>query len=86
MLCESEEKYCDKWQFGGCRTVNCGNGSAQHCVGSPCKYSGILVPWGRKEKASMTFWKNNRSFRGSSDYRGKNKSYRRNSHILSSVY
>lgn len=51
MLGESEEKGHDKWQFGGCRTINCGNGSAQHCVGSPWKYSGLSVLWGRKEKA-----------------------------------
>lgn len=50
MLGESEGNVCDKWQFGGCRTVNCGNGSAQHCVGSPWKYSALLVPWGRKER------------------------------------
>lgn len=85
MLGESEEKRCDKWQFGGCRTVHCGSGSAQHCVGSPWKCSGILVPWGRKEKASMTFCRNNRSIRGSSEHRGENKSYRRNSYILSLI-
>lgn len=75
---ESEEKGCDKWHFGECRTVNNGNGSAQHCVGSPWKYSGLLVPWGRKEKASMMFCRNNRSIRSSDEHRGKNKSYGRN--------
>lgn len=77
MLGESEEKGCDKWQLGGCRTVNCVNGRAQHCVGSPWKYSGILVLWEGKRK-KITFCRNNRSVRGSSEHRGKNKSYRRN--------